>query len=46
MTEDTQVGFWSKLKKHAGLKAVYSALFLFALFPTIYGSDWPERFWC
>lgn len=56
MSEDTKYqkhfsedGFWNKLKKHtvdAGLKVFYSGLIMFALLPSVYGADWPERYWC
>jgi hypothetical protein len=49
LSEDTRYQKWTKLKKHtvdAGLKVFYSGLIMFALLPSIYGADWPERYWC
>ncbi|CAN7519876.1 hypothetical protein LJR153_003692 [Paenibacillus sp. LjRoot153] len=45
----TKGAFGTNLRKKAvavSLRVFYSGFIMLALFPTIYGSDWPERGWC
>ncbi|CAN7655486.1 hypothetical protein [Paenibacillus sp. LjRoot56] len=47
--QDSKDGVETNFRKKAvavGLKVFYSGVIMLALFPTIYGADWPERGWC